>query len=92
MDPNYLKTKLIYQSLQKLSNERKKTLSDLAAYVHDPVRYKRRLRFLRELASYELHLLESFENFVTENPGEDFDEQTLKKIRESIDLLTLINS
>jgi len=92
LDPNYLKTKLIYKSLQKLSDTRKKAMSDLAAYANDSVRYKRRLRFLREIAAYELNLLESFENFITENPEQDFDEQTIKKIRESIDLLTLINS
>jgi hypothetical protein len=71
---------------------KKRTMIDLAAYANDPVRYQRRLRFLRELTTYELNLLESFENFVTDNPGQDFDEQTLKKIRESIDLLTLLNA
>jgi hypothetical protein len=83
---------VIYQSLLKLSDKKKTALSDLAAYANDSVRYKRRLRFLRELATYELNLIESFENFITENPEKDFDEQTLKKIRESIDLLTLLNS
>ena len=71
---------------------KKSAMTDLAAYANDPVRYKRRLRFIRELVAYELNLVESFENFVTENPEQDFDEQTLKKIRESIDLLTLLNS
>ena len=92
MDPNYLKTRLLYKSIQKISDNKKKTLSDLAAYANDPVRYQRRLRFLKELTIYELNLIESFESFVTEKPEQDFDEQTIKKIRESIDLLTLLNS
>lgn len=83
---------MIYKALQQVSAKKKSALSDLTAYTNDPIRYKRRLRFLKEITSYELNLLESFENFVTETPEQDFDEQTLKKITESIDLLTLVNS
>jgi len=92
IDPNYLKTNVIYKSLKLIEKKKNLALRDLAAYANDPVRYKRRLRFLKELSLYEQNLLVSFENFVSDNPADDFDEDTLKKIRESIDLLTLLNS
>ena len=92
IDPNYLKTNVIYKSLKLIEKHKNKALRDLAAYAHDPVRYRRRLRFLRELSLYEQNLLVSFENFISDNPHDDFDDDTLVKIRESIDLLTLLNS
>lgn len=92
IDPNYLKTNAIYKSLKLIEKKKNLALRDLAAYANDPVRYKRRLRFLKELSLYEQNLLVSFENFVSDNPADDFDDDTLKKIRESIDLLTLLNS
>jgi hypothetical protein len=92
IDPNYLKTNVIYKSLKLIEKKKNLALRDLAAYANDPVRYKRRLRFLKELSLYEQNLLVSFENFVSDNPADDFDDDTLKKIRESIDLLTLLNS
>jgi hypothetical protein len=91
-DPNYIKTDLIYKSIKLLEKNKNKALCDLAAYANDPVRYKRRLRFLKELSLYEHNLLTNFENFVSDNPESDFDKDTLQKIRESIDLLTLLNS
>jgi hypothetical protein len=92
IDPNYLKTNVIYKSLKLIEKKKNLVLRDLAAYANDPVRYKRRIRFLKELSLYEQNLLVSFENFVSDNPADDFDDDTLKKIRESIDLLTLLNS
>lgn len=91
-DPNYQKTNVIYKACKLIEQKKNHALRDLAAYANDPVRYRRRLRFLKELSVYELGLIESFENFVSDNPAQDFDEQTLKKIRESIDSLTLLNS
>lgn len=92
IDPNYVKTNVIYKSLKLIEVSKNKALRDLAAYAQDPVRYKRRLRFLKELSLYEQNLIVSFENFVSEDPHQDFDDITLQKIRESIDLLTLLNS
>jgi hypothetical protein len=92
IDPNYVKTNVIYKSLKLIEISKNKALRDLAAYAQDPVRYKRRLRFLKELSLYEQNLIVSFENFVSDNPNQDFDDTTLQKIRESIDLLTLLNS
>ena len=92
IDPNYVKTNIIYKSLKLIEISKNKALRDLAAYAQDPVRYKRRLRFLKELSLYEQNLIVSFENFVSDNPNQDFDDTTLQKIRESIDLLTLLNS
>lgn len=91
-DPNYLKNRVLYKSLKKIEEMKHKALRDLVAYADDPVRYRRRLRFLKELTTYEKNLLESFENFVSDDPVKDFDEDTIQKIRESIDLLTLLNS
>jgi hypothetical protein len=92
IDPNYVKTNVIYKSLKLIEISKNKALRDLAAYAQDPVRYKRRLRFLKELSLYEQNLIVSFENFVSDNPNQDFDDTTLQKIHESIDLLTLLNS
>jgi hypothetical protein len=91
-DPNYIKTNLIYKSLKLIEKSKNLALRDLAAYANDSVRYKRRLRFLKELAQYELNLLCNFENFVPDNAEHDFDNDTLKKIRESIDLISLQNA
>ena len=92
IDPNYLKTNLIYKSLKLIETKKNKALRDLAAYANDPVRYKRRLRYLRELSLYEQNLLVSFEKFEYNDPTSDFDNDTLKVIRENIDLLTLLNA
>jgi hypothetical protein len=92
IDSNYQKTNVIYKSCKLIEQKKNQALRDLAAYANDPVRYKRRLRFLKELSVYEHTLLENFEKFVSDNPSQDFDNDTLKKIRESIDLLTLLNS
>ena len=92
IDPNYTKTNTIYKSLKLIEKGKNQALRDLVAYANDPVLYKRRLRFLRELSQYELNLLTTFENFVSDNAEHDFDIDTLVKIRESIDLLTLQNS
>ena len=50
IDPNYLKTNAIYKSLKLIEKKKNLALRDLAAYANDPVRYKRRLRFLKELS------------------------------------------
>ena len=88
----YLQNRVLYKSLKKIQEAKSKALTDLIAYTDDPVRYKRRLRFIKELITYEKNLLENFENFDSDNPIQDFDDQTIQKIRESIDLFTLLNS
>ena len=92
IDSNYTKTNVIYKSLKLIEKGKNLALRDLAAYANDPIRYKRRLRFLRELSQYELNLLSNFENFVSDNAEHDFDSDSLTKIRESIDLISLQNS
>jgi hypothetical protein len=89
---SYLQNRVLYKSLKKIQEAKSKALTDLIAYTDDPVRYKRRLRFIKELITYEKNLLENFENFDSDNPIQDFDDQTIQKIRESIDLFTLLNS
>ena len=91
-DEDYLKNRVLYKSLKKIAETKESALRDLIAYALDPVRYRRRLRFLKELSIYEKNLLENFENFESDNPAFDFDDQTIQKIRESVDLLALSNS
>jgi hypothetical protein len=89
---DYLQNRVLYKSLKKIQEAKSQALVDLIAYTDDQVRYKRRLRFIKELIIYEKNLIENFENFNSDNPIQDFDDQTIQKIRESIDLLTLVNS
>ena len=88
----YLQNRVLYKSLKKIQEAKSQVLTELIAYTDDPVRYKRRLRFLKELVIYEKRLIENFENFDSDNPIQDFDDQTIQKIRESIDLFTVLNA
>jgi hypothetical protein len=91
-DPIYLKNRVFYKSLKKIAETKRIALNDLIAYADDPVRYQRRLRFLKELVIYEKALIESFENFESDDPIHDFNDDTIQKIRESVELLTLLNA
>jgi hypothetical protein len=86
------KTRIIYESLQLISTKKKKLIRDLVSYTHDPVRYQRRMRFLKEITKYELELLISFDNFKTNDPINDYDKNTLTKIENALDIITSINT
>jgi hypothetical protein len=66
----FYKTKLIYQISQHIAEQRQTLLEDLVAYSKDPVRYKRRMRMLIQLAEYEQQLLKKINAFET-NDQED---------------------
>ena len=62
-------------------------MRDLVAYIDDPVRYRRRLRFLTELATYEAQLMNKLENFESDDQS-DYDDDTRKRIQDEIDTIT----
>lgn len=59
----FIKSKLIYDIVTHMHEERKKLLEDLVAYTNDPVRYKRRMRMLIQLSQYEQQILTKLNNF-----------------------------
>ena len=66
-----LKPRSINKVLTYITQAREKILKDLVAYGDDPVRSKRRLRLLIQLADYEHQLLIKIRDFTTEDP-EDY--------------------
>jgi hypothetical protein len=91
MNSAFLKPRLIYKVLTYITQAREKILKDLVAYGDDPVRAKRRLRLLIQLADYEHQLLIKIKDFTTEDP-EDYGDQTLNLLLSEIDLITDISS
>lgn len=87
-NPNFNKTRLMYETIQYISEAKQKILKDLVSYTDDPIRYRRRLRFLRELTEYEFNLTKSFEEFQTEDPANDYDHNTVVKIKNAVDIIT----
>lgn len=87
-NPIFNKVRLIYETIQYISEAKQKLLKDLVSYATDPIRYRRRLRFLRELTEYEFNLTKDFENFQTEDPANDYDYNTLVKIKNAVDIIT----
>ena len=87
-NPTFNKTRLIYETIQYISEAKQKIIRDLVAYSDDPIRYRRRLRFLRELTEYEFNLTKSFENFQTEDPANDYNHNTVVKILNAVDIIT----
>lgn len=63
---NFYKTQLIYKVLNAIRCERDLLVRDLVAYTTDPVRYKRRIRILINLADYEKQVLEKIRDFETD--------------------------
>jgi hypothetical protein len=57
MNKEFLKLHLLYKIIMYIADTRQKILTELISYVDDPVRYKRRMRFLVQLAKYEHQLL-----------------------------------
>ena len=66
----FKKTRLIYEISNFIKDQRFLLLTDLVAYTKDPVRYKRRLRMLIQLADYEKQILEKIRDFETNDPAD----------------------
>jgi len=63
----FYRTRLIFKISTYIQKNRSKLLEDLVAYTKDPVRYKRRLRMLIQLAEYEQNILKKIRDFETHN-------------------------
>ena len=87
-NPTFNKTRLIYETIQYISEAKQKILKDIVSYTDDPIRFRRRLRFLRELTEYEFNLTKSFEDFETKDPANDYDHNTVVKIKNAVDIIT----
>lgn len=81
---------LIIKVSNYITKKRNDLLGDLVCYDGDTVRYKRRIRFLCQLAELESQLIKKISNFETDNP-EDFN-NTLAFILIEIDSVTSIDS
>lgn len=89
MSHPFYRTKLIYEVLRTISEHRNILLSDLVAYTQDPVRYKRRMRMLIQLASYELQILQKVKD---EEITQSDTQELLLIIKEEIDAITNLYS
>jgi hypothetical protein len=63
----FYKIKLINRLLEHTRRVRSQLLDELTTNATDPVVFKRRLRMLRHVNSYESQLLQKIENFETDD-------------------------
>ena len=63
----FYKIKLINRLLEHTRRVRSQLLDELTTHATDPVVFKRRLRMLRHVNSYESQLLQKIENFETDD-------------------------
>jgi len=63
----FYKIKLINRLLEHTHRVRSQLLKELTTNATDPVVFKRRLRMLRHVNSYESQLLQKIENFETDD-------------------------
>jgi len=63
----YYKIKFVKTFLIKTNQTRLNLLNDLAVNATDPILYKRRLRMLEHLSSYESQILEKIRSFDTDD-------------------------
>jgi len=87
MNKEFSKLHLLYKIIMHIADTRQKILAELISYVDDPVRYKRRMRFLIQLAKYEHQLLVKIDALI------DFDisyynEEMLKQLKDEVSLIT----
>jgi hypothetical protein len=78
------RTRVIYEISAFIRDQRSLLLDDLVAYTKDPVRYKRRIRMLVQLAEYEKQILEKIRDFETDDPA-DFEKYlTVALLKEEV--------
>jgi hypothetical protein len=82
----FAKLRLLYIIIQHITDARQIIIKDLVAYLDDPVRYKRRMRFLIQLADYEQQLLIKIENL--DNDPCHYNDHMIKQLKDEIDLIT----
>jgi hypothetical protein len=88
----FFKTQLIYEISIFIKDHRDQLLRDLVAYTKDPVRYKRRIRMLIQLADYERQTLEKIFNFETHNMTDLDKNNMLALLHREVKIITDISS
>jgi hypothetical protein len=81
----FFQTRLVYQVLEHIHNQRQELMNELVSYSQDPVRRARRLRMLSNLSEYEQNFLEKIRNFETNNNHDLNDSLLLAKIKAEVD-------
>lgn len=87
MNINFSKLQLLYNIVNYIAEARQQLIKDLVGYVDDPVRYKRRMRFLIHLAEYERNLLTKLHHLDHDDP-EYYNEKMLRQLKDEVDLVT----
>jgi hypothetical protein len=80
---------VVYDTVTLIAEKRQLLLNDLVAYTNDPVRYKRRMRMLIQLSSYEEQILTKLNKFDFVN---DDIKSTISNINWEIQQLVNINA
>ena len=88
----FYKTRLIYQISQYIADQRQGLLEDLVAYCKDPVRYRRRIRMLTQLADFEHQILQKICNFETNHEQDISNSDALGQLKQEVDILVNRNS
>jgi hypothetical protein len=83
----FSKLRLIYTTINYIAESRDQLVKELVGYADDTVRYKRRMRFLVQLAEYEHNLMLKLSQLETNDP-EYFNDQMLQQLKDEIDLIT----
>jgi hypothetical protein len=83
----FSKLRLIYTTINYIADVRDQLVKELVGHVDDPVRYKRRMRFLVHLAKYEHDLMLKLSQLETDDP-EYYNDQMLQQLKDEINLIT----
>ena len=86
MKLQFAKLKIIYKIVQYISETRQNLIKDLIAYSDDPVRYKRRMRFLIQLSQYEHQLLIKFNQIDSDLCH--YSDDMIQQLKDEIDLIS----
>lgn len=89
---DFAKTKLVVDVCNYIADKRQHLLEDLVAYTEDPVRYKRRLRLLRQLAQYESSIIQKIEEFNADGNSDVYSFDTMGNFKDEIDLVASTNT
>jgi hypothetical protein len=87
MNKEFSKLNLLYKIIMHISDTRQQLLKELISYVDDPVRYKRRMRFLTQLAKYEHQLLIKIDSLEDFDPSY-YSADMLRQLKDEVSLIT----
>lgn len=83
----FYKTRLAFKISTYIQQARVSLLEDLVAYTNDPVRYKRRLRMLIQLAEYECNTLKKIRDFETDDISDINGLETIELFNREVDAI-----